>query len=195
MRYLHKIEIPDTAFWHKLFRDPYQTHRTLYRWAGQCVWHTAETKTGLQVFLISDHEDLEMDSKEQEQIDRTPGCRSLEGIQFTEGQGLRIQIRLNAVKSDDRPVWTTAKMQGCDPRTALRDWVQGRLQQAGFESFVGSVEGLPFETFAKGTHNIKTAPVLVSGTVNVANPEKALQSLYYGIGQGKAFGLGMLKLR
>jgi CRISPR-associated protein Cas6/Cse3/CasE subtype I-E len=195
MRYLHKVEIPDTGFWHKLFRDPYQTHRTLYRWAGQCVWHTTETKTGLRIFLISDREDLTMESTECDQLDKIPGSRSLEGIHFTEGQDLRIQIRINAVKSDDRPVWTTAKMQGVDPRTALKEWVQGRLQQAGFESFVGAIEGLPFETFTKGSHNIKTAPVLVSGTVKVANPEKALTSLVQGIGQGKAFGLGMLMLR
>ena len=203
MRYLHQIAIPNTRHYGNLFKDRYQSHRTVSRWlrgerAPVFLLKEGETIQGAPSRTVFAYSDLEMPNFTESEYAEVL-CRTSEvgSIQFRKGQHLHVSALLNAVTKDDWAVWNRALYNKQNPRDALRDWCCDKFRKAGFKALDVDVHSYQFESFAKAPNEppIRVYPVQVEMTCSVEDPEKAIQHLLYGVAQGKAFGFGMVLAR
>jgi len=206
--FLHQVKLPsqvspqDGVYLHRLFQGRYEAHRTISRWfRGEKppVYY----KQGNVLYVVSELERPSFNQDEQYLLEDSSRVRSLDGITFRAGQYLKVQIHLNAVYSDDSAVWARARAQGRNPREALREWCLRKLEQAGFEtSQVGdnlTVDAQGQESVRKPVSGrkaleIPVQPVVVNAVLQVREPEKVIEHYKAGLGQGKAWGFGLLRL-
>lgn len=116
-----------------------------------------------------------------------------------EGQVLRFRLRANPSK----------RFKERGERVALKTpgeklaWLARKLEEGGFRLLRDRDRDQPlavirqdaFLEVRKGEHLLQVQAVLFEGSLEVVDPEKALETLKKGIGPGKAVGLGLLSLR
>ncbi|WP_018111807.1 type I-E CRISPR-associated protein Cas6/Cse3/CasE [Thermus igniterrae] len=185
--------------------SPYEMHRTLSKAVSQALkegkerllWRLEPTRSlEAPVVLVQTLTEPDWSVLEKDYAEVFPPKPFTPVLR--EGQVLRFRLRANPSKR--------AKDRG--ERVALKTpaektfWLERKLVEGGFRLCTDE-EAKPMvrilqDTFLevrKSGHLIQVQAVLFEGTLEVVNPEKALQTLSRGIGPGKALGLGLLSLR
>ncbi|WP_243090561.1 type I-E CRISPR-associated protein Cas6/Cse3/CasE [Thermus neutrinimicus] len=113
-----------------------------------------------------------------------------------EGQVFRFRLRANPSKRS-REKGDRVALKTREEKLA---WLARKLEEGGFR--LPSERGQPLAVIRQDTflevrkrgHLLQVQAVLFEGTLEVLDPQKALESLKRGIGPGKALGLGLLSL-
>jgi len=102
------------------------------------------------------------------------------------------ELIINAVKRDSK----TGKIIPIKGRQSIADWFLKKCPSWGFfvpdSSFV--VAGIEVDQFKKSNCHVTLQKVKMTGLLEVEDHDIFVNSVYNGIGRGKAFGCGLLQI-
>ncbi|WP_298630719.1 type I-E CRISPR-associated protein Cas6/Cse3/CasE [uncultured Thermus sp.] len=183
--------------------NPYEMHRTLSRGVSEALkegrerllWRLEPTRTvDAPVVLVQTLSPPDWSLLEEGYATVYPP-KPFHPV-LHEGQVLRFRLRANPSKrSKERGERVALKT-----REEKLAWLARKLGEGGFrlpyreDQPLAVIRQDTFLEVRKGGHLLQVQAVLFEGTLEVVNPEKALETLRRGIGPGKALGLGLLSL-
>ncbi|MCR5260004.1 MAG: type I-E CRISPR-associated protein Cas6/Cse3/CasE [Desulfovibrio sp.] len=176
-------------------RDAYSLHRVVYGLFADA----REVKDGPSGILFADQGAFKGMRRILIVSDRephTPEVGTLERRElnpaFLDFPQYRFECVLNPVRKDKE----TGRRVPLRSREEVSRWFIKKAPSCGFELDEASLQviDISVDSFEKAGHRITLSKARITGILTVVSKERFAKSVEHGIGHGKAFGCGLLKI-
>jgi CRISPR system Cascade subunit CasE len=181
--YLSKIPIIQDNDCHLIHQD------IMKCFAGRTTTHPARQEWGILYRIEQDH--ILVQSKVEPNWTMPAKVKEINyaAINFT-GKSFVFKLKTNPQKR-----LNNQKIQPILDLTEQKEWIERKAQTHGFSIDKVNITKSKATTGFKATNKITLNTSYFDGILTVVNPIVFLTSLIDGIGQGKAYGLGLLSIR
>ncbi|MEG1979588.1 MAG: type I-E CRISPR-associated protein Cas6/Cse3/CasE [Victivallaceae bacterium] len=190
--FLSEILLDASFCYQQQIEDDYSLHRVIYSFfprSETSVRHLyadcGPTPAGRKVLLLS--------PSEPKLPANVTSSTKIIGEKFWDYPNYRFEVTLNPVKKN----FKTKKREAIIGQVNLLEWFLAQAPKWGFEADRNTLEVAVHNTkiFTKSSGVCRFNNVFFRGKLQVTDREKFRQSAQSGIGHGKAFGFGLLRLQ